>query len=419
MNRFFILLIFLILVVPCSSQDLVYVRHTVTRLASPAMHGRGYVHKGDKKAACFVRHEFRKINLQPFTPDYFQYFSFPVNTFPGKMVFKAGKQRLHAGSDYLISCSSPGIRGTFGTVYPDDVDGVIETELLTRDTVAFKNKFIILRQNNELLRDTNLLGARGIIFLTGGPLSWRVSNCSRAGRFVVADVLKSGVPDSITGVTLNIRNRYYPSYTSQNVIGYLTGSVSPDTWIVFTAHYDHLGKMGCHAYFPGAHDNASGVAMMLDLARHYARPENRPACSMAFIAFGGEELGLVGSEYYTEHPLFPLENIKFLINLDLMSTGSEGIMVENGTGQEKEFNTLVAINDTTGLLKAIKKRVTSPNSDQYYFYKKGVPSVFIYTLGKEYSEYHTVRDKAAGLPFTAYDPLFLLIEKFITAIEKQ
>src|SRR4030095_9120627 len=108
-----------------------------------------------------------------------------------------------------------------------------------------------------------------------------------------------------------------------NVLGMVPGTLYPDSFIVFTAHYDHLGRMGKKALFPGANDNASGSAMIIDLARYYAQPANRPKCSLLFIAFAGEEAGLIGSRYYTENPILPLEQIKFLINLDLMGNGEE------------------------------------------------------------------------------------------------
>ena len=76
--------------------------------------------------------------------------------------------------------------------------------------------------------------------------------------------------------------------------------------------------MGKDTFFPGANDNASGVSMLLNLAKYYkAHPANY---SIAFIFFSGEEAGLLGSKYYSEHPIFPLSKIKFLVNLVLLGT---------------------------------------------------------------------------------------------------
>src|SRR5690606_24991792 len=98
------------------------------------------------------------------------------------------------------------------------------------------------------------------------------------------------------------------NYQTQNVIGFLPGKSKRDSFVVFSAHYDHLGRVG-EAYFPGANDNASGVSMLLELASYYAVPENKPEYSIVFMAFGAEEAGLIGSKFYVNHPLFPLKSI--------------------------------------------------------------------------------------------------------------
>ena len=85
------------------------------------------------------------------------------------------------------------------------------------------------------------------------------------------------------------------NYPTQNLAAVVRGTIRPDSFLIVSAHYDHLGMMGPHVYFPGANDNASGVALLLELAAHYAKPENRPAYSVVFLLFGAEEAGLVGS----------------------------------------------------------------------------------------------------------------------------
>ena len=128
----------------------------------------------------------------------------------------------------------------------------------------------------------------------------------------------------------------------------------PDSFIVLTGHYDHLGHMGKDTYFPGANDNASGISMLLNLAKHYSEFKGENKYSILFIAFGAEEAGLIGSKYFVNHPIFPLTNIKFLINMDLMGTGEEGLMVVNGKVFEKEFNLLNDINKKHNFFPKIK-----------------------------------------------------------------
>jgi aminopeptidase YwaD len=203
-------------------------------------------------------------------------------------------------------------------------------------------------------------------------------------------------------------------YKSQNVIGSIRGKSKPDSVIVVSAHYDHLGRVGS-AYFPGANDNSSGVSMMLELANFYSLKENQLDYSIVFMAFSAEEAGLVGSKFYVNNPLFPLSKIKFLINLDLLGTGDEGAMVVNATKFPIQFNQLNKINEEGKLLSALKQRGPAPNSDHYYFTEKGVPAFFIYTLGG-IAAYHDIYDKAETLPLTKFKEVFSLLTKFISTL---
>ncbi|MBL4735303.1 MAG: M28 family peptidase, partial [Flavobacteriales bacterium] len=186
-----------------------------------------------------------------------------------------------------------------------------------------------------------------------------------------------------------------------------------DSTIVFTAHYDHLGRMGNTTYFPGANDNASGVSMLLDLARFYMIDSIK--YNVVFIAFAAEEAGLLGSKFYTENPLSPLKNIRFLVNIDLMGNGEEGITIVNGAIHHKEFELLCLLNDQNDLVPLVKKRGKAQNSDHYFFTENDVPAFFIYTLGGT-KAYHDVFDISATLELKKYDEVFKLITGFINAL---
>jgi Zn-dependent M28 family amino/carboxypeptidase len=206
-------------------------------------------------------------------------------------------------------------------------------------------------------------------------------------------------------------NTFVPNYSSQNVIAFIPGRIHPDSFIVFSAHYDHLGYMGKNVYFPGANDNASGCAMLLSLAKYYTMPEHRPKYTVVFIAFGGEEVGLIGSKYFTEHPVIPMRNIRFLLNMDIMGTGEEGITAVNGTLFKEEFDALKRINTEENLIADVKMRGKAANSDHYYFSEKGVKAFFIYTMGG-IKAYHDIYDRAETLPLNEFEDLFRLITKF-------
>jgi len=167
--------------------------------------------------------------------------------------------------------------------------------------------------------------------------------------------------------------------------------------------------MGKEAYFPGASDNASGTAMLLYLANYFAK--NPQHYTMVFIAFSGEEAGLLGSSYFVNHPMIPLDHIRFLTNLDIMGDATDGITVVNATEFSKQFDALQRINNSKSYLPQIKSRGKAANSDHYHFTEAGVPSFFIYTNGGK-GFYHDVFDNAASLSMTNIDMLAKLLVAF-------
>jgi Zn-dependent M28 family amino/carboxypeptidase len=202
-----------------------------------------------------------------------------------------------------------------------------------------------------------------------------------------------------------------PDFKSQNLGCRIKGSSGSDSVIVFSAHYDHLGGIGKDCYFPGANDNASGVSMVLNLLHYYTN--HPPKYTTVFLFFAGEEAGLLGSAYFTESGQMDLQKIKFLINLDLLGTGDDGIMVVNGAIHQKEFERLNELNAKSNLLPQIRKRGKAANSDHYWFTEKGVPAFFVYTMGG-ISAYHDVYDRPETLPLTRYQSVFKLLTEFVS-----
>jgi aminopeptidase YwaD len=269
-----------------------------------------------------------------------------------------------------------------------------------------------LRMIDSLVRN-NVAGSRGAIF-SRPAISWHAwSRAMRERPFTSVDVHRDHLcPAGLRKIELEVENKWLPDYVTRNVIAWIPGKSEPDSFFVVTAHYDHIGMMGQETVFPGANDNASGTAMMIDLARHYSLPENQPYYSMAFMAFGAEETGLLGSKYYTENPYFPLESIKFLINLDMVGTGSDGLLVFNGTTDSVRFELMNSINEQNQYLKELRMRGESRSSDHYYFHQKGVPAFFLLTMGSEHSHYHNIYDTREAIPLTKYNEVFRLITDF-------
>jgi hypothetical protein len=410
-----------------------YAESVIKILTSNEFHGRGYVNNGDSLAAAFIEKEFQANQLKVFGPSYQQKFNFSVNTFPGKIVFGlSGKDkktkkliRLESkpGIDMLVSAGSPSIKGTYETVVFDSTF-TVSTEAFEKFSKKIKSFSTFVIADDRGVTDkaklefykkvkTNYFKTIGIIGFykkLTHTVSQRVENFTEIKLLTDSFNLDFAALKKCK-VHLEIENRFITSHTTQNVIGYTEGSEYPDSFIVFSAHYDHLGQMGKDVYFPGANDNASGISMLLNLVKYYSLPQHKPHYSIVFMAFAGEEAGLLGSVYYTTHPLFPMEKIRFLLNMDIMGTGDEGITVVNGTLFKSEYDKLVEINKEQNLLKEIKIRGKAANSDHYPFSEKGVKAFFIYSLGG-IKAYHDVYDKAETLPLTKFNELFKLILNF-------
>jgi len=253
----------------------------------------------------------------------------------------------------------------------------------------------------------NMVKAAGVMLLTDKDMIHSVSQYSLP--FCSLIIKRSSISKSSKFIKVKIQSKEI-EHKAFNVIGYIPGKI--DSFLVITAHYDHLGMMGKDTYFPGANDNASGTAMLLDFVRSYSTSGTKPKYSIAFMSFSGEEVGLLGSAYYTEHPLFPLSKIKMLVNLDMVGSGSGGVTVFNGSTYPREFAKLDSLNKSLNLNISLKTKGLSKASDHYLFHIKKVPVLFINTGGKEVG-YHVVGDNYETLPFTVYENLFKLIDAYL------
>lgn len=414
--RFLWLALFLFVTTVVPAQDSLYTRRVIQELTSEKYNGRGYVKSGDSKAANYIAAEFKRIGLQPGADgSRVQEFSFPVNTFPGTVSCALDGQTLQPGIDFIVDPGMSSISGMFDVV-------TITRSMASYTSSEIKGRFVLLDTNGtgfsidkEDLQawKKNVFGAAGMIWVQPTKLTWSVS--TKDGRFPVIEVLKNSVHKNVKKIRLDVCAKYVAQHTASNVIGMIPGMMYPDSFVFVTAHYDHLGRMGTKAFFPGANDNASGISMLMNLAAHFVKPENRLPLTMVFIAFAGEEAGLLGSKYYTEHPLVPLKKIRFLLNLDLLGTGDEGMMVVNATEFPAEFSLLDSLNTSGSSLPKLGQRGKAANSDHYYFTEKGVPAFFCYTLGG-ITAYHDVYDIEKTLPLTKYKEVFGLFTAFLSKI---
>ena len=179
----------------------------------------------------------------------------------------------------------------------------------------------------------------------------------------------------------------------RNVLGLIRGRL--DQVIVIGAHYDHLGTESTGSLargasgqiHNGADDNASGTAGLLDLVRQFSG--TRPRRGLLFIAFAGEEMGLLGSRHYSEHPTFPLEQTMAMINLDMIGR-SKGDLEVGGVGTAAGFREVLDSARETSELRLSFSDVARGSSDHVPFSRKRIPSLFFFSGLHE--DYHRPSD---------------------------
>ncbi len=379
MRRIPAFFIFFLLYIHLQSQDSLYTRRVLKFLTSKACYGRGYLKNGLGVAAAYISKELKTLNVTPlFASDYYQPFQFNVNTFPGKMSVRINGKLLTPGEDYIMNPGSAGAKGSF--------------QLQKKDSITY----------------TSNSGKKPLVLSLKRKLTFSLAD--DAANYCEIELLNNRDYSNISAARINVSNTVIQQFKANNICGFIPGSSASDSLIVYSAHYDHLGGMGKKTFFPGANDNASGVSVLLNLAKYYNT--HPPRYKTLFIFFAGEEAGLIGSNFFTKSGAVELTKIKFLLNLDLLGTGDDGIMVVNGALHEKEFKLLQTINAEQNLVKEIKKRGKANNSDHYWFTEAGVPCFFIYTLGGNTS-YHDVFDVEKNLPLTDYKDVFRLITTFV------
>src|SRR5262249_48119068 len=207
-------------------------------------------------------------------------------------------------------------------------------------------------------------------------------------------------------ISLNVGAPAEVPVKMRNVIGVLRGSDPKlrDTYVMLTAHYDHLGVNpsvpGPDKIFNGANDDGSGTVSVIEIARAMSRLRPRPKRSLVFMTVFGEEKGLLGSRYYGRHPIFPIEKTVADINLEQLgrTDDSEGPQVSTCAMTGFDFSDVGEIFKAAGELTGIKVYKHPTNSDAYFgrsdnqaLADQGVPAHTL-SVAYEYPDYHRVGD---------------------------
>lgn len=203
-----------------------------------------------------------------------------------------------------------------------------------------------------------------------------------------------------TGCRLNmdVVTRHYPYATTCNVIGVIKG-VDTTSSIVLGAHLDHLGNNGL--IFPGALDNASGVALQLAVAKALAASGIKPEKNIVFAFFGAEERGIKGAIHYLNHPTFPLDKTMCMLNIDMVGNGN-GLSVWGAESFPAVAKIFAQVNDRwlhrEFEVTPYERAVSYSQADGDEFSKRGIPALYIATTEElKPMYYHDPRDRAETL----------------------
>ncbi len=401
--------------VQAGAQDMTHFKRIVKQLSSAKYQGRGYARNGANKAGKFLQKEFEKAGVDEVT---IQPFKLDINTFCGRMKMWADGRQLRAGVDFSMREYSPGVHGTFPVYHVDTLN--FDAERMYADLLKpeYANALVCCdfwfsyrhRKDFSRLQKAGECNNAGLLQTWASPIKF----FKAYGEKMVDKPIIWVTPETIEGVKnvrMDVDNKFLKDYECFNVIAKVEGQ-QHDSCYVFTAHYDHLGNLGKKIFYAGANDNASGTAAIVTLAAYYAK--NRPQYDMYFIAFSGEDANLRGSTWYAEHPKVPLQQIKYLFNIDMIGDNNPEQYCEVSDEGMRGFSLFEQINNREHHFKALHRGDLAANSDHYPFATRHVPCIFLENEnGDAFQYYHTIYDTYQTVCFDSYEPVFRLVRDFI------
>jgi hypothetical protein len=394
----------------------------IQALASDAFEGRETGTAGEKKAYDYISKEFKSAGLKPKGEDGFlQPFKFQSGAEYGPSTQLIVNATIYkSGVDFF---PLPYSSNNVFTGYIKKVKFGITDSITKRDDykglLNISKKIFVIESGTpdgndphgkygewtDLRRKIDLAithGATAVIFINSDTIvddpvpDWKnhISPSTIPVIFAkknVARVLKDSVVTNCTvgAEIIKIEN------TGHNVIGFINNKCA--NTVVIGAHYDHLGYggdgslyRGAPAIHNGADDNASGTAALIELAR-YVRSSPLKKSNYLFIAFSGEEKGLLGSNYFVKHPTVDLKSVNYMINMDMLGRlkTDEKVLIVNGTGTNARWKGLLDSANVTGVKIKESDSGVGP-SDHTSFYLQDIPVLHFFS--GTHSDYHKPSD---------------------------
>lgn len=425
------------------------IKQQVVFLSSKALKGRGTGTKGERLASQYISDAFAQLGLQPMGSNhtYIQQFPFVFGKKLGShnsLSIKEGHSwnPVILGTDWLpLSFSNTTqfkaeevVFAGYGISTPKFKNHV---DYDSYRHINVKNKWVMVlrhrpsglsKQMNEALRPYSSLrykiftakeqGARGVIFINPGPLpSFNGHHSYNAGipAFLISPTvlpkeLHSMQVSGQIDLTDNIRYGH-------NVLGKMSLSNEPKGMIIIGAHLDHLGKQTKHSYYPGADDNASGVASILAIATQLKDLKIKGLLKgnkdILIAAWSGEELGLLGSSYYVKS-LKTKEHVNSVINLDMVGHLKDTLVIQ-GKSSSRQWSNLIKQANTQLQLKLLIQNDPYLPTDSTSFYLAKIPILNFFTGA--HPHYHSPEDKPETLNYMGIKTISLFIVELVKVLE--
>jgi hypothetical protein len=425
----------------------------IKALTAPSMEGRGDGTKGLTRAAHLIEERFKSLGLEPAgTHSYFQPFTLITGAkLKGNNHLQAGNTELKLNQDYVpVSFSTSGSANS-QVVFVGYGASAREFGYDDYDGVDVKDKIVLLLRyeppgfaarsgNNGLTQHAQLInkainarnhGAKAVVLINGklgdgeedlltrfgsvsGPVDSgiilvQVKNAVAEKWFQAAGKSAAQIQEQINSSTKPASFSFPDSLhlavsvgiestqaTVNNVLAYLPGET--DEYLIIGAHYDHLGRGNFDSLapsqigqlHPGADDNASGTAGVLDLAQRFAPMKGKLHRGILFASFAGEELGLLGSAEWVKEPTRPLEKAVAMLNMDMIGRIKDEKVYIGGVGTGSTFQQILEKAQANSGFKIEYSPGGYSSSDHMSFVTKKVPALFFFS--GLHSDYHKPSD---------------------------
>ena len=365
----------------------------------------------------------RFAHATPEQLSYMQHFNFPLNAQRGAVELIADGDTLKHTIDYTLKEFSPTYKGELEVVYLDNKYLHPDKFCTYLNSGEFKDKAVVL--DWDCFRETMYtypgievyktyfvpLDKVGALICRGKELLPYFKSRNHFNTPMPVFITNEAFPENAKKVSINVEAEMI-DHDAHNIIAFIPGTEDTQKHFILACHYDHLGICGEKEIFNGANDNSSGTAMLLNLMRHFKL--NPPKYSVMFIFFDAEENNLLGSFFYADNPVLPLENIQYFVELDMIGDNGNNIYCQISDPGEEGLAFLNNINSSMeNPFAKLDRHPMDDYADHYPFGLKGVPAIYIELDGDTNKNYHSPRDTFENFYSNNYNRLFTLVKGFV------